>query len=827
MTAAAEPDALATISPRQLARGLLLIALVALLSHWLTEEHPLGSAIKIVFATLTVGVVPGALLVARVRPGAGLTVLEFFGLGVGLSLGWIQLATVISLTLHISVLAVAMAWASAAAVLAAGLALRRPPERPWGVRLDVREALIAAALLVLATVLYLKGSPFLFADDQVHGAIVRRLAFLRYPATDNIHYLPNLVFTYPFPGIHYAMALVSQLGGIDALFVFHKLRFFWGVAAPIFLYLIARRVFEDVRLASVVAITAIVFVFTGSFGDGPSVSWGQLAPQSNPADVALGVLLPALLTLALYALGAEDRRALGFFFPGTLALATVVTMVQIRSIVQFLVYLGAFLAALLLLRRDRTYLLRGSVLIGATVMVVAVYLWLHRLLVPHITAAVDAQREALLATARGMSLAQWLFVPLNLVPGLNAFFSGWHPIMLVVSPLLLIVFREKILMLLVGAGILAYVLLIRVAPLGFLYTYVTHFEILSFPVRNVGLFTYLLAGACLWVIAANVARIRRQAVAAGAVVAIALFLGLAWSRGPRVFASIPDLLFVPVVLAYGLAFVALRRRDEVRSGAVIVTDPPRPSWVWAFVLLLGLLAFLTAVPRSSPFAIGTLHEEITQLEFGYSGQAFLTPKAFIDGLRCVDPGGVELRLLRPDASYDALKAMVPSCPATYGLVRWFEGAVGEDALVLADPTNVYALSLFIPQQVLTGLPWRSLPGRWGGGYLRGLFPPYFQAVEGALRRHRTQPFINDRESTEEKAAFLLAVPVTHIAVDARQRGLIAPFGRSRPDLLRQVYDDGHWVVYEVLGRAGTGSRDGRRGSSEQPSLSLPRRERDG
>ncbi|HET8578259.1 MAG TPA: hypothetical protein VFO18_14260 [Methylomirabilota bacterium] len=799
-------DSLATVSRRQIASCLVLIPLVALLSHWLAEDHSLWAAIKIVFATLTVGLVPGALTVVAARPGSGLTVLEFFGLAVAISLGWVQLATVISLTLHISVLTVALAWAGATAVLAAGLALRRSPEPPWLVRLDVGEALIAGSLLVLATALYLKGSPFLFADDQVHAAMVRRLAFLRHPAMDNIHYLPGLVFTYPFPGIHFLMALVSRLGDIDALFVFHKLRFFWGVAAPIFLYLIARRVFEEARLAVVVVTTAVLFVFSGSFGDGPSVSWGQLAPQSNPADVALGVLLPALLAMALYFLGADERPALRFFFLGTMTVAAVVTMVQIRSIVQFLVYLGSFVAALLLVRRDRSYLLRGTALIGGTVVIVAVYLWVHRLLVPHITAAVEAQRMELLAMARSLSLAEWLSVQWSLVPAFTPLFSGWHPIMLVVSPMLLIVFRQRILMLLVGMSLVVYLLLIRVSVLGFLYAYVTHFEILSFPVRNVGLFTYLLTGACLWVVAANVARIRRRVVALGAVVAIALFLALTWSRAPRVFASTPDLLFVPVVLAYVIAFVGLRSGSLARAGPSLVAEPPGPQWKWPFILLLGLVAVLTAVPRSSPFAIGSLHEEITELEFGYSGRAYLTPTAFVDGLRCVDPGGVELRMLRADGSSDVLKARAPSCPATRRLIRWFEETVREDALVLADPTNVYALSLFIPQHVLTGLPWRSLPGRWGGGYLRGLFPPYFQAFDGTLRKYRAQPFLNDRESIEEKTAFLSAVPVTHIAVDASQRALVAAFAHGQPDLLRQVYEDGHWLVYEVVGRVGTGGR---------------------
>ncbi len=770
------------------------------MSHALPEGQPIWAGVKVVFATLTVGLLPGALVVLAVRPCASLTLLEVFGLGVAISLGWVELATVISVALHIPVLTMAMVWSGAAAGAAAVLASRKAPEPRWAVLLDKREAVIGASLLVLAVLLYLKGSPFLSYDDQFHAALVRRLAFLRHPALDNLHYVPNLVYTYPFPGTHFLMALVSQLGGIDALFVYHKLRFFWGVAALVFVYLTARRVFEDSRLVFVVTMTAILFVFNGSFGDGPSPDWGQLTPHSNPADVAVSVLLPALLVMALYFLAAEDRRTSVFFFFAGIAAAAVVAMVQIRSIAQFLVYLGSFMAALLLLRRDGRYLARGALLIGATVAVVAAYLLFQRLTVTHIAAAVDARRAELLTAARSLPLAQWFSVPLDFVPDLDSLFYGWHPIVLLASPLLLIVFRKKALMLLVGMSIFVYLLLIRVPALSLLYAYATHFEILSYPVRNVGMFTYLLTGACLYVIAANVARIRHRALALGAAGGIALFLALVWSRGTTVFAAHRDLFFAPVALMYVIALVDLRSANTAGPRASVAAEAPGPFWRWPFVLLVGLLTLLTATPRSSPLAVRAVHAGVAV--FPDSTKVFLTPKALVDGLRCVDAERVELPFVRTDGSYEVLKAVFPSCPPSYRLARWSEEALGEDALVLSDATNVYALSVFVPQQALTGLLWRSAGRRWRGAYLRGLYPPYFEQFDRAMREYRTQPFFNERESIEEKVAFLGAVAVSHIIVDAAQNAVVAPLVRARPDLLRRVYDDGQWAVYEVVGGRG-------------------------
>ena len=49
------------------------------------------------------------------------------------------------------------------------------------------------------------------------------------------------------------------------------------------------------------------------FASVPGMYWGQLAPNSHAADVAMGVLLPALLLLAFATLRASTSREAGFF----------------------------------------------------------------------------------------------------------------------------------------------------------------------------------------------------------------------------------------------------------------------------------------------------------------------------------------------------------------------------------------------------------------------------------------------------------------------------------------------------------------------------------
>ena len=165
--------------------------------------------------------------------------------------------------------------------------------------LTLDELIVLIPLVLISIPLYLQGSPFNVYEDQVLAAIARRLALLDVPRLDNLYATPGIIYTYPFPGALYCMALIARLGDIDPLFVYHKLRFFWGPAALVMLYLGARALFGYTAVACAVALTAVVFICTGVFAMLPAFPawWGQLVPYSYVPDVAMTVLLPALLVM--------------------------------------------------------------------------------------------------------------------------------------------------------------------------------------------------------------------------------------------------------------------------------------------------------------------------------------------------------------------------------------------------------------------------------------------------------------------------------------------------------------------------------------------------
>jgi hypothetical protein len=778
------------VPARRIELGLLALSLGALGSRFLPAEHGALAAIKLVLPALAIGLVPGFLLMLAAWPRARFTLLEVAGVGIALSLPAVQAISMLSLGLHVSVATIATLWAGISAAAAVTLLMRDWRRVEWALELDRREASLGLLLLAVAILLYLKGAPFLGYDNQSHAGIVRRLAAMPHPAIDDFYHVPNLVYTYPFPGTHFVMALISGLGGLDALFVYHKMRFFWGFAALLFVYLLARRIFESSLLSFLTGLTAAVFVLGGGFADAPGIDWGQLAPLSHPSDVAMNVLLPGLMLLACCCLQGEGRREAGFFLGATLAMGTMVAMVQIRGIVQFLVYLGCFFAGLLLYRRDRVYLVRTVTLIVGSVVVTVAYLWFHRRAAVLIAPMVAAFRAELLATARSLTLAGWFSRPVRFVSEFQWIFFGWHPLILAMGPLVWVALRRKALMLMVGISIVVYLLVIRLPLLSLPFAYVTHWEILVFPLRNLAIFTYLLAGPTLYALAVNLARIQRATIALASTALASACLVVILSRSAEFFGKHRDVYFVSVVALYILALTSLRSPRAGVWADRLLPESPRPIWKWTFALLVVPLALWTAPARSGAWSIGSTHTGVNV--FPDSHQVVLTPRALFESLECIATEKVGLAVNTPDGSYLTLPATGESCPVPYALAKWAGRSLDPQAVVFANAFNVYAPSMFIPQHVYAGLP-----NRIGIVNLHAMSPVYSDWVSRVLRKHRATPFFNDAESIEERAAWLARLGVSHVILDPMYYARLKPELSRVPDLFRSLYDDGRWAVYEV------------------------------
>ena len=341
------------VSARTVAACAALLIAAALGGHLLDADTATAAAFKVVTAMLVVAVVPGVLVTLLWRPRPQLSLLELLGFGIAVSFGLAQLVTIAAVSVHASP-TVVLAGLGVASILMVARAVSRSS---LDVLVTADEVIVLVLIAGIAVPLYVQGSPVEMYEDQVLVAVMRRLSALDAPGIDNLYVAPGVMYTYPFPGALYLMALVARLGDIDPLFVYHKLRFFWGPAALVMLYLAARAVFGLPAVACAVAVTAVVFICSGTFAmvAGFPAWWAQLAPFSYVPDVAMTVLLPALLVVAfgyLQSTGARDRS---YFFAATAMLVLMLTMIHIREAVQFAAYLGCFVVVTAAVRGLRPY----------------------------------------------------------------------------------------------------------------------------------------------------------------------------------------------------------------------------------------------------------------------------------------------------------------------------------------------------------------------------------------------------------------------------------------------------------------------------------------
>ena len=292
------------------------------------------------------------------------------------------------------------------------------------------EVALACAVLLLGAALYVAGSPFDTTEPRVHISLVRRLVNLASPTPYTLYVTPEVVYTYPFPGTHYLLALMSRAGDIDPLFLYYKTRAIWGMAAVTMLYGCVRALFGNPRLAIASAFVAVGLVANGAFGAVANFSWAQLAPLSHASDIAMGVLLPALLLMSFIALQASELRERRFFLASALGLALMLVMVHPREIVQFLVYLTAFAVVAVWVPAWRVIARRAAVLVIATLAILLFYRVWQQTVVPGVDALVESERSGLAEIFRAASAADLVGFPLpllrNYMVAFEPVFHGWN-----------------------------------------------------------------------------------------------------------------------------------------------------------------------------------------------------------------------------------------------------------------------------------------------------------------------------------------------------------------------------------------------------------------
>jgi hypothetical protein len=755
-------------------------------------DHAVGGALRLWAGAYLVALLPGLSLVLAWRPGSRLTLVDALALGAAANLAAVQLLTILAIVLHLPAHLILFALAGTTVALLCALALRKDPGH---LVLWPHQVAFIFLLLVPAAAAYVLGTPFTYAagEDGTHVAIVRRLALLPAPATDNLYWAPGIVYTYPFPATHYLMALVSRASDLDPLFVYRKIRFLWALEAQLFLFAAARCVFRSEKIALLTGIAGVAFSLTGPFAlvlnfRGQVFSWSQLIPQSHASDVAMNVGLPALLFVVFRLLSARRRWDSLLLSAMAAALLLMLSIVHVREAVQFFVYIAALVGGATLL--GRRGLAGKGLAIGAGGMLITMsYLTWYQRTVGHIDTFVSERRHLLVRVASEFRPADWVIQPF-LHPAfgdsLDSFFFSWFPVLLLLVPALLVWRPRRPQVILTFSSVLAYLLIVRFPFLTVPYIYLSYFEILFTPVRNVVFFAYLMTGFGAAIIVGRVSRLNprwRQGVAltglslAGA--ATYRWAGVLLARWPEGWLDV-------ALLGHLLALYFVSRHAE-RARRIASWLRPAPGWGWVAKAggLLSLTAVLTFSPKASPLVVRA-GSSVTTV-----GDALEFPTITQDDVPFpYNPDDPE-RMGR----HRTLRVQrVVSTPPPRALIVWAARNLPLDAVLAINLLNLYSPAPFMPQQVAY---WPHIDSSTGS-YFRRIFPAYYKHLESALAAKGEQPFFNPDDGLVERLDFLRDVGATHVLVDPMYHDMLVPLLSSWPRSFQILYDADGWAVYKAL-----------------------------
>lgn len=774
------------LRPRAVLAGALLTVALAPMTRFADPNTTWGAALAVIAPCLAMAVAPGLGILSAVGGWGRRRLTTVLALSIALSLPVAQAATVASLALHLPLVWLTFCVWGTTLVLLSWRLIRGTPQ--GSMLLTPEDLLVLAGLLVLSLLLYVKGTPF-FADEfQIHVAVIRRFITSVAPMSGNLFPIVDVPYTHPFPSIHGLMGMISCLGCSDPLFVFHKLRFFWGPSSLLLLFVFAERFFGSRHFALASFIGAFLLTVAGVFADYHRLFWAQLATYSHPSDIAMNLHLPALLTVFLYFLDAQTRRSRRFFAAAVTALLIALTMTHIREAVQFVVYSGAFTAMLVVLRYRSSPWRRSAavVLLGAAVC--KLYTLLHSAMVPDVSNYHEQVRAELRELLAKSDL--WALIAEPLYPDwAKSLFAGIFPLILLGAPLVINVFRRRYQVWLAGASLLAFLLLIRFPLFSIPYTYFTFWEILSTSVRNVTFFLYLLAGPALYLLAITIARIPNR-LASASIATLATVLLIAVGRNETTELVLHSWLrhaFYASVIGLLLAVIARTFFDRKA-----LKRPAGPG-LWAAALgLLMLVGFSYGVANmaASPLSV----RSITTVSPVPELPIYRTPAELLTKSPTWRVANCNLSNFNPQLrQYSVECPLASSSPPPPALIQWARSHLPDDARLAVNTYAFYSPSTYLPQAVVA-LPLVQTSNFY---YLSQLMPGYLKWFHRAAERYRAQPFFNTVETRTDRLQFLRDLRVTHVLVDPMYYDQLKPILDAEPKVLESIYDGQQWAVYNV------------------------------
>jgi hypothetical protein len=747
----------------------------------------LGAVAGVAGATLSIGVLPGYLLITSLSAGRRAPLPERCVLGVGFSLFLVQGACVIALTLHIPLHVMGQIFLFLVVILAANkLLLRTRLSGPVEHFISPDEERASNFLHPIALCGWITAGSVAFAIGNVDVAsplenllaVGIATALRTAVQIQDAFYAKGISPVYPFPGLHYAYALVADISNTTTVFAFEKMRGLWTLTALATVFVGVRALSGSSCYAYLALLGSSLLALAGPFGTVPGYYWGQLATMSNPNDVEMNVLAGIALCSLFTVLASADRARpeMILLFSCT---ALVLSMIHQRELVQLLVYGAAGVVVLARSGQYRTLPRLGLALVVPTCGALAFRAWAvaygpgtGNLLVDVHTRLLSDLRQLDLSTA---------FHPYP--SGVNAYDSsflwGLNSFMLCIASIVLICRRDNPAVRASALAAAAFLMTASFAILAIPVIFLTYDELLNTPVRHVIFLLY----CCLWIVLGMLLKAvdsrwaeKPTMSAAIAVCAAAIAAGVAHLLARTITSA--EILVLPVAAcALVAAFLPYRQRPGTAQ------SPPSlsiglPSSLAALIIF----TLLTAMPHDA------LLRKLAD------GLAAWTPQAALKNeyraYLAAQPGSIEGGCRERTATVLGRTIDFRSCAPPFQVVDWLHLHLPKDSVLLFDPLGDFAPVGLVPAKL--AVPPSFLYRNWEMS-----FSHMAAVIAHSVGSYGGMPFFASGETPEQRYADANALGATHVLADPAARVEALNTVQSRPDLFTVVMDQSQWILLAI------------------------------
>jgi hypothetical protein len=593
------------------------------------------------------------------------------------------------------------------------------------------------------------------------------------------YFVSGTLPVYPFPGIHYAYALIADLAGTSTIFVFDKMRFFWSLTSLAAVFVGVRALSGSKNIAYLGLLGSSVLVITGQFGAIPGFYWGQLAPTSHPGDVAMNVFVPTALASLLQWLSARDGARWEFLLLFTSA-TLVLSAVHQRELFQLLVYASCGL--LLLRKRGQLIALGSSVLLLALAGLGAQW-WSVRY-APGLSELIATAKTELWNDFWQLNLST-MFRPFERRVTNYEAALGWglNGLMLAVAAVVFIVRRGSLPVRVSGLAMAGFLAVASFAMLSIPVLWLSYDELLFTPLRHVIFILYCCFWTAVGLLAGKIAGLTGTAKS----IAAAVVLGLILAAAAVLFNNrlIPAQVIMLATAAAGLFASIYPCRYPCRHQ--VTPSNWKPARVLPSLVLIVTFASLTAV-HSHSFATRLFNRPVALTAEAALSNLYAN---YLTGVSMGSAGGCQVR----QATLLERKLTFQACTPSSEIVQWLYTRLPKHGILLVNPVGDFLAVGLLPQRLAAPVRPDLYFRNW-----QVAFPQFRNILQENLDSHGGIAFFASEKTPEQRYQDALALSATHVLVEPPAREAVLRVVSARPDLFRVLMDRSQWMLL-VLNRA--------------------------